>query len=226
MNNIILQHWSGELDELAELSTANISKYAQQIGVDYRLLRGDVFYPDVPRGGSPIQKMYMLNEEFDKYDMVVMLDMDMFTRKGMTENVFTDTTGIGGHTHVQDRLVKRLKQTLPRLADPKYSYWGGSCWRLPRDVRIELRSHIKQDEIPLFCTRKNHCDEGMMHTLAVRAKITNNYIPNYMWQCGNYMEGIEKCAIIHVRKKVGPKGPKREKIENYRDLVKRGLIEE
>ena len=223
--NIILQHWSGPLDELSQRSTDNISKYAKRIGADYRLLRGDVFWPNVDIGGSPIQKMYMLNEEFDNYDMVVMLDMDMFTRKGMDENVFTDTEGYGGHTHVQVRLRKQLARKMPHLCNENYSYWGGSCWRLPREFRQEMRSHLRKDIIPLFTTRKNHCDEGLMHTLAVSAKINGHYIPNYRWQCGNYMEGVEDCAIIHVRKKAGYGGPKRPKMDNFRELVSKGLIE-
>ena len=34
------------------------------------------------------QKLCMLNEEYDDYDTVVMLDTDMFVRKDMGMNVF------------------------------------------------------------------------------------------------------------------------------------------
>jgi hypothetical protein len=40
----------------------------------------------------------------------------------------------------------------------------------------------------------------------------------------SYREGIENAALIHIRTKVTPTGPKRKKIENYNELVRRGLI--
>ena len=86
MKKIILQHWIGELGELEKLSSKNIESYAKYCDADYRLLRG-TFIP----GLSPqSQKMHMLNKEFDEYDVVVMMDTDMFTRKGKRKNIWYD----------------------------------------------------------------------------------------------------------------------------------------
>jgi len=41
-----------------------------------------------------MQKLAILNEEFDSYDSVVMLDTDVFMRAGLTESIF-DMPGIG-----------------------------------------------------------------------------------------------------------------------------------
>ena len=63
--NIILQHWTGELNELCKLSSKNISSYAAIIGADYKLLRGNLFRENL---STPCQKVYMLDAVFDDYD--------------------------------------------------------------------------------------------------------------------------------------------------------------
>jgi len=221
MKKIILQHWKGEMDELCTLSFANISKYAEKVGADYELLRGDVFNPTMT---SPCQKLHMLDERFDEYDMVVMLDADMFTRKGMEEDVFNDLTGIGRHQATQTRLANNLKRLFPDLGDLNYPYWGGAIYRLDKETRQKLRKHINMDELMRFNNR--FYDEGMMHRLAVLAKIEKSYVPGNRWDCGSYEDGVETSAMIHIRKKVGPKGPKQDKMINYTNLVNRGIIEE
>ena len=225
MKNIILQHWTGNMNDLGERSSANISKYAALLNADYRLLRGNVFRENL---GAPCQKVYMLDKEFDEYDIVVMVDMDMFTRTNMTENVFTDVEGIGRHTTIQDKLVRALHRRFPHLGNPKYPYWGGSIYRLDRKTRQQLRKHIKDDEIINFSDTKNYVDEGIMHRLAVLAKLEitkKTYLPGNHWNCGSFEKGVETAALIHIRTKVTPQGPKRAKLENYRDLVQQGLIE-
>lgn len=224
MKNIILQHWTGEMNELCLLSSKNIEKYAKKVGADYQLLRGNVFREHL---NSPCQKMYMLDEVFDEYDIVVMMDPDMFTRKGMEENIFTDVVGIGRHTAIQDQLVRSLSRIYKKHGNPNYPYWGGSIYRLDRKLRKTLRKHINENELNLFHDKFH--DEGIMHRLAVLAKIetTNEtYLPGNHWNCGSFEDEVKECAIIHIRTKVTPTGPKKPKIENYRDLVKRGLIEE
>lgn len=225
MKNIILQHWSGPINKLGELSSTNISQYADRLGADYKLIRGNLFRPNLKTPWPPLQKLYMLDEVFDEYSMVIMLDMDMFIRKGMDENIFTDVSGVGRHTHVQERLaIDTRKQT--KITNPKYSYWGGSIYRLDRKLRQTLRAHIKEEDIPLFCCRKMHGDEGYMHRLATLAKIKGHYLPNDRWGRSSFEKNVGDAAIIHIRTKITPKGPKKTKIENYQALVKRGLIDE
>ena len=214
------------MNELGELSSANISKYAEKLGVEYRLLRGDLFRPKLTPPWAPIQKLYMLDKEFDGYDMVVMLDTDIFTRKGMNDNIFTDVQGIGRHTPVQDMLIKSIQRKKPKLANPNAPWWGGSIYRLDLKTRKKLREQIREDEIPKFAGRGNFGDEGLMHRLASLAKLKKCYIPNSgHWNCSSFDPYVSKSATIHIRTKITPKGPKRPKIENYRELVKRGLIE-
>lgn len=224
MKNILLQHWCGKMNELSRLSSDNISNYAKRIDVDYKLIRGNTFRPNLKVNHPPLQKLAMLGEEFDDYDMTVMLDADMFACKNLKENIFTDVEGVGVHTNVQERLVQHLKHALPTISNPEYSYWGGSIYRLTREQRQILRSGIIEKEIPLFCTKKHHGDEGLMHVLAVRAKIKGCYIPNTHWNYPSFWKGIENAAIIHIRTKINMSGKKRTKMENYKALVDNGII--
>lgn len=222
--NIILQHWSGDLNELTELSVANISRYAEKIGVDYKLLRGNVFHPAL---SAPCQKLHMLNEEFDEYDMVVMLDADMFTRKGMTENVFTDVEGVGRHTDIQDMLHRKLQAKHPQLASLTHPYWGGAIYRLDAELRCLLRSQIVESELLPYSG--NFEDEGIMNRLAAMANIPitdKTYVPGNHWDSGNFEDGVEQSAMIHIRHKMFKNGTlvRVPKMEAYADMVKRGLI--
>jgi len=222
MKNIILQHWTGELGELEKLSKASIEAYAEECGADYRLLRGSVFDKSL---SSQSQKLAMLTEEFDEYDIVVMMDTDMFRRKGATKNIFTDETGVGRHYGIQPTLVKNLQRRFPFLGDPAYAYWGGSIYRLSREMRQKLRKHYNISEAIQF--NNNYNDEGVMHRLAVLAGVKNDskyYLDRQQWNHSSFDEGVEQAEIIHIRPKVKQGGPKRPKIENYRSLVERGII--
>ncbi|KKN37879.1 hypothetical protein LCGC14_0759210 [marine sediment metagenome] len=226
MKNIILQHWTGELDELAILSSKNIAAYAKKVGADYRLLRGNVFRENLT---PPMQKLYMLDEEFDSYDYVVMLDMDVFVRKELDINIFTDVNGMGRHTPIQDQLVKKLVKLYPHLGNLNYPYWGGSIYRLDRNTRKLLRLHFNDKEMQTFSKPYHFEDEGVMHRLAVLADLKERedlYLDGSVWNISSFEPDVANGYFIHIRTKITPSGPKRTKIENYRDLVKRGLIEE
>jgi len=223
MKNIILQHWSGDMNKLTELSVASMSQYAETVGADYRLLRGDVFNPSL---SAPCQKLYMLDAEFDDYDMVVMVDADMFTRKGMTENVFTDVVGIGRHTAIHNALHKKLK-IKHKSASLKHPYWGGSIYRLDRELRQTLRAGI--DESEMLPYNENYMDEGIMNLLAKHANIQvgdGTYLPDNHWNHGSFEKDVEGAAFIHIRMKMwrGDKLVRAPKLEVYADMVARGLI--
>ena len=111
------------------------------------------------------------------------------------------------------------------MLDTDYAYWGGAIYNLTRQQRIKLRQGIVDFEMLKF--DDNYQDEGIMFRLATVAKITQeeSTLPgDYKWCHCSYREGIENAALIHVRTKITPAGPKRTKIENYYDLVERGLI--
>ena len=229
MKNIILQHWAGKRNDLVDKSVESIRKYAESIGADYEFIRGYPFMPKIAHKlDAPCQKLIYLDEKYDEYDYVVMVDSDMFVRKGCTANIFTDDTGIGRHTEIQRALRLNLIGLYPQYGDLDAPYWGGSVFRLSREVRQKFREALTE-EIVLAFARRYH-DEGVMHTLAnkVGLKHTDDdvYLNGQMWNYSSFEPDVDRANFIHIRTKVTPQGPKVEKIENYRDLVKRGLIEE
>ena len=223
MKNIILQHWTGEMNELGTLSSANIAKYAEKVGAEYKLLRGNVFSPNL---SAPCQKLYMLDKAFDEYDIVVMLDIDMFTRKGMEDNIFEDEKGVGMFTACQARLKNSIGRMHPNHSNTKYPYWGGAIYRLERDFRQKLRSHINTTELGRFSGQGRYEDEGIMHRLNMLADVISPDLSgDKKWCHGSFEEGIEQSSMIHIRTKIAPAGPKKPKIENLRGLIERGLID-
>lgn len=222
MKNIILQHWNGPLGELEKLSSENIKAYAEKCGADYELVTGVPFRVGL---SSQSQKLCMLDEKYDEYDTVVMMDADMFTRRGMDKNIFTDETGMGRHYNIQETLVQKLAHQFPFLANANYPYWGGSCYRLERDIRKEFRKHLHMNEMLQF--NGNYNDEGIMHRCAVLADFKPKpgiYFDRQQWNYSSFEETVDEAYIVHIRPKVKQGGPKRPKIENYKDLVKRGIL--
>jgi len=141
--NIILQHYNGTLGPLEELSSQNIQKYAQLIGADYRLMTGKPFREFL---NNPCQKLVMLDEQFDDWDNVLMLDIDMFTVKHTLENVF-DTPGVGLHVPPwQPKLHARIVAEFRDVASSKHPYWGGAIYKLSKDLRKQLRDKIGKDD--------------------------------------------------------------------------------
>ncbi len=220
VRNIILQHWSGPMDALCFFSSENITAYAKEVGADYKQLRGDVFRPDM---APQCQKVHMLDECWDEYDTVVMLDMDMFVRKGMGKDIFhPDITGVGIHILMQWGLAKKLRYFYPHLGNRKYSFWGGAIYKLSREMRQRLRVHIREDEIAQF--NDSFWDEGIMHRLAVLAKVKKHYLDS-RWSCSSFGD-IEDAYLIHIRPRrmIGTEKAAYPKIRTYEQLVERGLI--
>lgn len=203
---------------LCEASVANIWAYAKRIGAQYQLLRGNVFRPNL---SAPCQKLHMLDVSFDAYDTVVMLDSDMFAVRGLAENVF-ELDGSGLFSAYTANVFRRCRERHPGLTDANYAYWGGAIYRLPRELRQCLRAHIVEDELVRFSA--NFEDEGIMHRLAMLAKVSQDRIPDRWCQC-SYLPNPERAAMIHVRTKVAPGGPKRTKLENYRLLQQLGVLD-
>jgi len=215
--NIILQHWTGELGEIEKLSSANISKYAERVGAEYRLLRGDVFRRGM---AAQCQKVFMLDASLDRYETVVMLDMDMFARADAS--IF-DADGCGLHELMQWGLCKKLRYMFPKLGNRKYSYWGGAVYKFDLDMRRRLRKHIREHEIIQF--NELFHDEGIMHRLAVLAKIKGHYFADDRWSF-SFGENIEGAAFIHLRPRRLINGEKVHvgKAAHYKYLVDKGLI--
>ena len=223
VKNIILQHFDGELRELDYLSIANIKRYAEMVGAEYELVTGKPFDETLT---APCQKVCMIEKEFDVYDNVLMLDIDMFAPKGMTENIF-DLPGVGLYHTVQKRLHRQLVQLYPMLGNIDAPYWGGAIYKMDRNLRKRLRDGLKTNTSWMLKFNKLYHfeDEGIMHVLANRAGINpkGTYLDPKWCQC-SFLPNPEKAGFIHIRTKITPQGPKREKIENYRDLVNKGIL--
>jgi hypothetical protein len=221
--NIILQHFDGELRELDHLSIQNIKQYAQMIGAEYELVKGKPFNQNLT---APCQKVYMIAKEFDAYDDVLMLDIDMFAPKDMTENIF-DLPGVGLYYTVQQRLHKQLVQLYPMLGNINAPYWGGAIYKMDRTLRQRLRGGLNTNQSWMLKFNKLYHfeDEGIMHVLANRAGIKpeGTYLDPKWCQC-SFLPNPEKAGFIHIRTKITPQGPKREKIQNYHDLVNKGIL--
>lgn len=224
MTNIILQHFDGELRELDKLSIENIQRYADFVGADYKLIRGKPFRENLT---APCQKLYMIDGIFDLYDQVLMLDIDMFAPKNMTDNVF-DEDGVGLYHTVQQRLHRQIAEMYPMLASKSAPYWGGAIYKMPRLMRQMFRNELAKSNdawMNKFNKLYHFEDEGIMHVLANRTGISvkSQYLDPKWCQC-SFLPDPHKAGFIHIRTKITPSGPKREKIENYNALVEAGII--
>ena len=222
--NIILQHFDGDLRPLDEKSVENIMAYADMVGAEYRLIRGKPFRKHLT---SPCQKVHMLHKEFDEYDQVLMLDIDMFAPKGMTENIF-DLQGVGLYADTQKMLHRKIAAQYPMIASLSVPYWGGAIYKMDKTMRITLRQHLDGNEGWMNNYNKLYHfeDEGIMHTLAYKQglKCEDKYILEQKWCQCSFLPNPENAGFIHVRTKITPTGPKREKIENYNELVSKGIL--
>ena len=228
MTNLILQHFDGELRELDKLSMANIQAYAEMVGADYRLITGK---PLDKRLTAPCQKVYMVHPEFDEYDQVLMLDIDMFAPKNMTEDVFS-VNGCGMYNTTQQSLHKRLCETHPLFTDKSKPYWGGAIYKFNRSTRQRFWQVWKRDSNPMMWAQNynkeyQYEDEGIFHTLTVLGSMyfseKERYIDNKWCQC-SFLPNPQNAGFIHIRTKVTPQGPKRKKMENYQSLVEQGIL--
>jgi len=217
--NLILQHFNGKLRELDRLSVENIKAYAFRIGADYKLIDGKPFRSHLT---DPCQKAYIIDKEWDEYDNVLMLDPDMFVTRTTFEDVFT-VPGVGTHGPTQIRLKAKLIEN-GRISLGS-NYWAGSFYKMDRYIRKRLREAIPQKDtwMDLYNQPYHFEDEGILAELADKAKIQTKYI-DIKWNQCSFMPNPHLAKMIHIRTKITPTGPKREKIVNYRELVEKGII--
>lgn len=222
MSNIILQHFTGQLRDLDMLSIKNIRAYASRIGAEYKFISGQVFRDWLT---PPCQKLIMLDEQFDEYDNVVMLDIDMFVTKDLTESVF-DAPGVGMHdkatsTRTRDEVFRKFG-TIPKDG----FYIGGAIYKFDRATRQALRNAMPDNDawMKKYSQAYRYEDEGMIAELWYRAGLPkdNQYIDRRWCQCSFRPELVD--GLIHIRTKVTPEGPKVPKIENHNRLIQQGVI--
>ena len=223
MRNLILQHFDGEMRPLDYESQWNIMDYADMIDADYKLVLGKPFRQNLT---NACQKVHMIHEEFDDWDNVLMLDIDMFRPTNMNVNVFEEK-GIGLYAAVQQNLHRRLVQWHPMLASMDAPYWGGAIYKMDKRTRQKLRKELGGNEgWMLNYNQLYHFeDEGIMHTLAFKSGFNTKkaYMHKRWCQC-SFLPNPERAGFIHVRTKITPTGPKRDKIENYKSLVESNIL--
>jgi len=223
MKKLILQHWTGELDELAKISAENIKEYAKMVGSDYHFIEGNQFHRSATR--PPLQKLALLNKEFDDYDVVVMTDMDMVVKKGANQSIFDDESGIGVRAFHEDRVKRNCIAAKPFWFDMSYCYWGGSTTRWNKEMRIKFREQLNPAEIAFFDTDRYAVDEGMMYRLSCKVglvdagKNSKYHFDGLKWQHPSFLtEGLDRAQLVHIR------GKGKTKIERYRELKERGIV--
>ena len=218
MRNIILQHFTGKLRTLDKLSVENISAYAERIGVEYQFVEGQVFREHLT---PPCQKLHILDEKWDEYDDVLMLDIDMFVTRNLRLNVFKEE-GVGLFADVQKGLKNRLVKH--GRIESKSAYFGGAIYKLTKQQRQSLRDGIPEDDSWMDPYNKPYQfeDEGIISELFHRTDTQWSNL-DQKWCQDSYMPE-HKAGMVHVRTKIKPEGPKREKIDNFYDLQMRGVI--
>tara|TARA_R110000744_G_scaffold380511_1_gene501560 strand:- start:1405 stop:2082 length:678 start_codon:yes stop_codon:yes gene_type:complete len=224
--NIVLQHWDGELNDLAKASIKNINQYATQIGAEYELVTGKPFREHLT---PPCQKVCCISEKYDKYDNVLMLDPDVFIVKGLERNIFEEE-GNGIHGPTQALLKTRLiqKNKITEVAP----YWAGSIYKFSKEERIKLREQIPTtDEWMNEFNKAYHFeDEGILSQLAFKAALPIKYL-DFKWNQCSFLPEPEKAYMLHIRTKLPGQihgtwknGGKQDKLLNYNALVDQRII--
>ena len=226
MKNIILQHFDGKLRELDRLSMENISAYAKTIGAEYELVEGKPLDENLT---SPCQKAYCIDSHWDEYDNVLMLDIDVFIRKNLTEDIFK-VPGHSVHGDTQANLKRKL------IARGKISehdpYWAGSIYKFSKEERELLRSVMPKDPswMRTYSIPYQFEDEGILAELAGKVNFPSIYL-DFKWNQCSFLPNPQDAKMIHVRtKKPGvltgswESCAKRPKIENYYELKIKGII--
>jgi hypothetical protein len=226
LKNIILQHFDGELRELDKLSIENIKQYAHKIRADYELVVGKPFRNHLT---PACQKVYCVDKHWDDYGTVLMLDIDVFVRKDLSENVFK-ISGHGVHGPTQVKLKQKLIDSM--RIDQFTPYWAGSIYKFNKKEREQLRDAMPSNDIWMnFYNKPYHFeDEGILADLACRSLFRTSYL-DFSWSQCSFLPNPEKAKMLHIRtKKPGhidgtwENGGKQDKIKNYHNLVSLGII--
>ena len=222
--NIILQHFEPQahnigkpMPYIVQESVKNISAYAERMGAEYKLLSGHPFQEGLR---SQCQKCAGINEEYDDYDVVVVLDTDKFMVKSCDKNIF-EAEGIASFDEIhRTRVMNNFCKEFPRLGNPEYPIWSGACYVMPREFRQLMRKQINPAMRKVFeqISPRPFVDEGIFHVLCHKAKFKLNKYLDERWDYSSYLPDPQDAYMLHIRHK-----PKSRE-ENLNDLMNQGII--
>ena len=205
-NNLLIQHWEGPFYPGLQECQDSVKAYAERIGVEYKFVTGRPFCEEL---NLTCQKMHILDEMYDDYDRVLMLDMDIWIKPDAF-NCFEHPgnmmwfTGSDIKWHKWDRMGDHCKRDAP--------YPMGPYYMLTSEERKLLREHIN---MPLFIERCNNHpgDEIIMHHLMWKAGWTPVHLPSH------YCDATERSTdFFHFA------GPKRARaMEKGLQKLKQGI---
>ena len=90
MKNLIYQVWAGEIRPGCEYSSRLMKEYAKKVGAEYRL---DIS-PNIASKLVKSDGMYwewlnpVIDDSFLEYDKVLVVDLDIYPRANLSENIF------------------------------------------------------------------------------------------------------------------------------------------
>ena len=116
MKNIIYQYWQGEMKPGVIESTRLIKEYANKIGAEYRFdhnitIAGKTV--NVPIYYEPANPL--VDDSFDAYDNVALVDIDVFPVDGLNDNMFDLLDGDDAGICTEPKQPSLQRQSITRV---------------------------------------------------------------------------------------------------------------
>jgi hypothetical protein len=186
-NNIILQHWNGTLPEWAKVAKKTVEKYCDHIGCQYQLVTG---HPLGEKLGPNPQKLVYITEEYDQYEKVLMLDMDMIATNNYRNAFERPEIGV-----LHDRAMKGKSRTPPSAPDLftlGMPIFFGNYIMTTKEQRISMREHADWDWLATKLVDSYCGDEMLLAWLLKEADLLKGMsIKEVCMRCdGNSYEDI------------------------------------
>lgn len=164
--NIILQHWDGPLPEWARLAKKTVEMYAERVGASYQLVTG---HPLGAKLGPNPQKLVYITEQYDQYEKVLMLDMDVIATNVYANVFHRPEIGV-----LHDRAMKG-KSLTPKAAPELFTLgmpiFFGNYIMTNKDQRIAMREYADWDWLATKVIDSYSGDEIVLAWLLKQANI-------------------------------------------------------
>jgi len=199
--NLILQHFEGS-EPWVEYAERTMRTYARKTGAEYKRVSG---FPVGKELGFTAQKMCMLNEEYDEYDQVAMIDLDIIATPQYQS--FWNRPEIGV---LHDRAIAgaNAKNAITGAPHPsgtpdaapalyKQGSWifFGNWIKLNREQRQELRKHWDFELFRDSIKNQYPADEIILHYLIHKSGILDGKHPRDVCMRTDYRDGEDLCNL-------------------------------